>query len=112
MLNRFIVGALVALSALSACAQPQPVAPGLGSTAADLDLAGMDPAVAPGDDFFAYANGGWVKSHEIPADRGSYHNFAMLHEQTVERTAALIQEAAAKAPAGSEAQKIGDYYTS
>ncbi len=37
-----------------------------------LDRAGMDTAVLPGDDFFAYANGAWLKATPIPADRGSY----------------------------------------
>ena len=39
---------------------------------AGLDLAGIDPSVAPGDDFFAYANGTWLKTTEIPPDRASY----------------------------------------
>src|SRR5271170_4313844 len=98
MINRFLVCALVAL--LSACSQPmQPVGPRSGSTASGLDLAGMDRAVAPGDDFFAYANGSWLKSHEIPADRGSYGTLAILTERTRKQVADLIQEAAAHAPA-------------
>ena len=45
-----------------------------------FDMSGMDRAVAPGDSFFAYANGGWVKTTEIPADRGSYNTFTVLAE--------------------------------
>ena len=41
-------------------------------SAAGLSLDGMDTSVAPGNDFFEYANGGWVKATEIPADRSSY----------------------------------------
>src|SRR5665213_3337655 len=37
-----------------------------------IDLAGIDHSVAPGDDFFGYANGTWIKNTEIPADRASY----------------------------------------
>lgn len=78
-----------------------------------LDLAGMDRTVAPGDDFFAYANGGWVKRTEIPADRGSYGIGREVADLTDRHTAALIKAAAAaKAPAGSELRKIGDFYTS
>ncbi|WP_243295749.1 M13 family metallopeptidase [Geothrix mesophila] len=76
-----------------------------------LDLTGMDRGVAPGDDFFAYANGAWVKRTEIPADRGSYGVGREVADLTDRRTAALIQ-AAAKAPAGSELRKVGDFYTS
>ena len=42
------------------------------ATATGLDLAGIDRSVAPGDDFFRYANGTWLKTTEIPADRASY----------------------------------------
>ena len=76
-----------------------------------LDLSGIDRAVAPGDDFFAYANGAWSARTEIPPDRSSTGVSAMLDELTAERTAALIAEAAASgAPAGSDARKIGDTY--
>lgn len=78
-----------------------------------FDTAGMDPSVRPGDDFFAYANGGWVKSIEIPPDRSSYNTFAVLREAATHRTADLIVDLAkSNAPAGSDARKIGDYYAS
>ncbi|HEY0193373.1 MAG TPA: M13 family metallopeptidase, partial [Kofleriaceae bacterium] len=80
--------------------------------AAGIDLAGMDRAVAPGNDFFAYANGAWAKATEIPADRGSYGTGQQVEELTTQRTSALIADAARSAPAGSEAQQIGDYYAS
>jgi len=82
------------------------------SGSSGLDLAGMDPSVAPGNDFFAYANGGWIKSHEIPPDRASYGTGAIVEELTAKRTAELIAEAAKDAPPGSDAKKIGDYYAS
>jgi len=77
-----------------------------------IDTAGIDRAVAPGDDFFRFANGTWLKGTEIPADRSTYGNTALLLELTAKRTAALIQQAAAAAPAGSDARRIGDYYAS
>ena len=78
-----------------------------------LDLAGMDKSVAPGDNFFTYANGTWLKQTPIPADRSSFGVGATVADLTDKRTAALIQEAAkSKAPAGSDFRKIGDYYTS
>ncbi|HEX9104209.1 MAG TPA: M13 family metallopeptidase [Polyangia bacterium] len=78
-----------------------------------IDLAGMDRAVAPGDDFFAYANGAWMKTTEIPPDRSSFGVGAILDELTTKRTAELITTAAkGDAPAGSDARKIGDFYAS
>jgi predicted metalloendopeptidase len=78
-----------------------------------LDRAGMDPAVKPGDNFFDYANGTWLKQTDIPADRSTYGASAILIELTDRRVADLIQETAkANAPAGSDLRKIGDYYAS
>jgi predicted metalloendopeptidase len=78
-----------------------------------LDIAGMDRSVKPGDDFFGYANGTWLKEAEIPADRSSWGVGAILTELTDRRVAELIQRAAqAGAPAGSDLRKIGDYYAS
>jgi len=81
--------------------------------ATGLDLAGIDRSVKPGDDFFRYANGTWLKTTEIPADRASYGPGAILAELTTQRTAAILQEAARSvAPDGSAAQRVGDYYAS
>jgi putative endopeptidase len=75
------------------------------------DFSAMDKSVAPGDDFFSYVNGSWVKSVEIPADLSSYGNGVILRELTDQRVAELIRQTTA-APPGSEARKIGDYYAS
>lgn len=78
-----------------------------------IDLAGIDRTVAPGDDFFAYANGAWVKATEIPADRAAFGSFAILAEEANRRTKELIQEAAAASARGAadpDARKVGDYY--
>ena len=81
-------------------------------SAQDSVLNGMDRAIAPGSDFFAYANGGWVKTTEIPADRSSYGTSAIMAELTQERVRSLLEAAAAHGSAGTEARKIGDYYAS
>ncbi len=71
----------------------------------------MDRSVAPGDDFFVWANGSWLKSAEIPADRSSWGSGGEMAERTAKRVADLIKEAAASnAPAGSEARKVGDTF--
>jgi putative endopeptidase len=75
------------------------------------DLAGMDLKIAPGDDFYAYANGAWINATAIPADRSSYGNGAILTELTTQRVNELLKAAAAQhARPGSEAQQISDFY--
>jgi putative endopeptidase len=78
-------------------------------SALGIDLAGMDKSVEPGDDFFAYANGGWMKSTEIPADRTSFGAFDVIFDMVNKRTAGLITEAGKSKDA--EAKMVGDYYT-
>src|ERR1051325_8219883 len=56
-----------------------------------LDLAGMDKSVDPGDDFFAYTNGDWMKSTKIPEDRSSYGVFDELAEEANRQTSDLIK---------------------
>jgi putative endopeptidase len=93
--------------ARAAGAGPEPSAP----APSGIDLAGIDRNVVPGDDFFGYANGAWLKATEIPADRSTWGAGDILTELTARRTADLIAEAAkGKGPGGSEARKIGDYY--
>ena len=97
-----------ALTVTAAAAQPTPAArPPTG-----LDAAAIDRTVAPGDDFFRYANGKWLKTAAIPPDRSSWGVDEELTELTAKRNAELIRNSGGAAPAGSEARKIGDYYAS
>lgn len=76
-----------------------------------VDLAGIDHGVKPGDDFFRYANGQWLKTAQIPADRSSTGTFLKVFEQAEKNTAELIRNASAgHPPAGSDARRIADYY--
>ena len=78
-----------------------------------FDAAGMDKAVAPGDDFYKFANGKWDETTPIPADRSSWGGFAILRDLSDKRTREVIEAAAAsKGAPGSNAQKVGDYYAS
>lgn len=73
----------------------------------------MDNSVAPGDDFDAYANGGWIKATPIPADKSRYGISSMLADETRKRTLALIQESAnAGSAASGDVRKIADFYAS
>ena len=78
-----------------------------------IAVANMDRSVKPGDDFYQYANGDWIKRTEIPPDRGGIGVFTALAELSSKRTADLIDEAAkGSAPAGSGVRKVADLYNS
>ncbi|MGO8720514.1 MAG: M13 family metallopeptidase [Acidobacteriaceae bacterium] len=78
-----------------------------------INVANMDRSVAPGDNFYLYANGDWIKRTVIPADRAGVSVFSRLDDIANKNTAALIQEfAKADAPAGSNERKIADLYNS
>ncbi|HEX4378372.1 MAG TPA: M13 family metallopeptidase [Steroidobacteraceae bacterium] len=76
-------------------------------------LAGTDRQAVPGDDFYAFANGEWLRTHEIPPDRSNYSNFAVLDDQNQQRIADLIRDIGqSKGSADTEKRKIADYYDS
>jgi predicted metalloendopeptidase len=78
-----------------------------------VDVAGMDREIRPGDDFYGYANGGWMKSTEIPPDRSVYASFTFVDEVVEKRVNDIIQNAAkpgASAGSSSSAAMVGAYY--
>ncbi len=76
----------------------------------------IDDSVRPGDDFYRFANGSWLKANTIPPGRSSYDTSSMLREINAQRVRQLIQSAANATPAdghpATDVQKIGDYYAS
>ena len=68
----------------------------------------VDPSVKPGDDFFAYANGGWLKATAIPAGKERWGARDEISELTRQRVAKVLDDASA-APPGSSARKVADF---
>ena len=80
-------------------------------TKSGVDQALIDHSVKPGDDFNAYANGMWLKTAEIPADRSSIGVGLDVFKVAEARNAGIIQNAAkANAKAGTDLRRIADYY--
>jgi putative endopeptidase len=75
-----------------------------------FDTKGMDTTAKPGDSFWQYANGTWVKETKIPEDKSNYGMFTALADRSDERTKQIIE--GAKATAGGDEQKIADLYAS
>ncbi len=82
--------------------------PAIGAFGLDLD--GMEPAVAPGDDFFAYANGAWLERTEIPPDRSVWSSFSIVDDLAKRRTRAIVEEAAGDPRAQGARKQIGDFF--
>jgi len=69
---------------------------------------GVDANVQPGDDFFRYANGGWLEATEIPVGKGQWGARGEIAERTKAQVSQLIDDAAS-APRGSDARKVADF---
>ncbi|WDF76340.1 M13 family metallopeptidase [Mucilaginibacter sp. KACC 22773] len=80
-----------------------------------IDPANMDTSVKPGDDFFEYANGNWLKNNPIPPNENSWGSFAVLRWQNTQKLVGLLNQVSrqsATAPNGSLKQLLGDLYAS
>jgi putative endopeptidase len=71
----------------------------------------LDKTCKPCDDFFQFAMGGWMKNNPIPPEQASWGTFAQLAEKNQQNLRHILEESTtAKAAAGSNTQKIGDFY--
>ena len=103
-MKTIITGAFIALC-ITACIIPEKMK-------SKIDVTNLDVEVRPGDDFYEYANGGWMKKNPLTAEYARYGQFDALAEKNREQLKELVLEQAALenlAP-GSEAKKIGDLY--
>ncbi|HEU0099105.1 MAG TPA: M13 family metallopeptidase [Allosphingosinicella sp.] len=108
---------LALLLATAACSPGGPGKDGAGAeaqtagTAVGIVPASMDKSVAPGDDFFAYANGNWVRNTPIPEDRSSIGGFYIADQQRERQTRELLNGILGSNPAaGSGEAMIANYY--
>ncbi len=73
----------------------------------------LDSTIKPGDDFFMYANGGWIKKNPIPGSESGWGIGNLVNEENYIRKKKINEDAAAaKAAEGTMTQKIGDFWTS
>lgn len=123
-LTAFTLGLIASTALIAGCAQQQPAesaaaapppAPVVDAPAPKpkpqygafgFDETGMDRSVAPGDNFYNYANGTWAKNTAIPADKSNYGLFTVLDDLSRQRTRDILE--AAK---GDPNSKIGVAYS-
>jgi len=116
-MNRLIMAIASASVAAGAASSPASTPPRADSgmvLGSGLDAAGYDTKVRPQDDLFRYVNGEWLRTAQIPPDKSNYGAFTALDDKAQADLRAIIEEAAAAShrPRGSDAQKVGDFYTS
>lgn len=79
--------------------------------AADVLAVNMDTTIKPTEDFFMYANGGWIKNNAIPAEESSWGIGNLVIEENYRRLREISEKAAKEnAAKGSTSQKIGDFW--
>src|ERR1044072_3786445 len=105
--SAFLFAALLATTACNPMGtSTKPAGTGIG-----VDLAGIDKAVKPGDDFDDYANGAWRAKNEIPADRSSIGTGYDVSLKAEANNVAIIQAAVkANAAVGTDQRRIADWY--
>ncbi len=116
MNNRLIAALLLGVATVTV----GPVACDMADTGAAVSAPGtalgirkdwMDTSVKPGDDWFQYADGSWLKNTEIPADRSNIGGFYIADQQTEKNLESLIAEIQTSEPeSGSEAAKVKAFY--
>jgi putative endopeptidase len=75
-------------------------------------MSNMDTTVSPGEDFFRYANGGWLDRAQIPADRGAWGSFYELREKTEADVLEVLKSASTNTEyaEGSDQRKVADFF--
>ena len=128
MIKRLLLTAACLLGAISLRAQTQPAKPDASHSSKNqappaFDTKNMDKSVKPGDDFFRYANGGWLKRTPIPPEYARWGSFNALIEENHDALHKIAEKAAKVAPktenegkleeaGAADLQKVGDFYAS
>ena len=79
-----------------------------------IDAANMDRSAAPCDNFYQFADGGWIKVNPVPADKSRWGSFEQLADRNRDVLKSILDEVSARKdwPAGSIEQKVADFYAS
>ena len=110
-MKSFVVVTISLTTALASLARPQPQI----RQSPPLDPKNMDTSVKPQDDFFLYANGGWIKRTEIPPEYtrwGSFNELIEHNNDALHDIAEKAQNTKVDPRMAPETEKVGDFYAS
>jgi len=86
--------------------------PGNGNPPKYIDRANMDFSIKPGDNFYLYANGNWIRKNPVPGSKTRWGSFDELREESSKRMRALLEDAAKNSGKDRLDQMNGDFYSS
>ena len=101
-------GIIAFASLLAACNQPVPKE----QAKSDIIRDNMDTTIRPNDDFFAYANGGWIKRNPIPADETGYGIGELVEKELRNKLLKINEDALKRGDKTGPGQQIGDFWYS
>ncbi len=103
-----LISVMAAAALFAACNQPA------GKEAAKEDMlrAHIDTTIMPGDDFFSYANGLWIKNNPIPADETAYGIGELVQKELYVKLQKINEDALQKGDKTGPGQQIGDFWYS
>ena len=98
-MKQFLIMAMLASLTLNA-----------GNIERGVDRSNLDPAVSPGENFYLYACGGWMKAHPLDPQYARFGTFDQLAENSREQVKDIITSLGTGNQQGSIRQKVGDLY--
>ncbi len=77
-----------------------------------IDPAHMDQTVKPGDNFYLYVNGNWIKNTPVPASKTRWGSFDQLSDESSKALKELLEDASKYNGSNTLMKRVGDYYAS
>ena len=107
-MNKKFIGIITAASVFAACNQPMHK----DGVKEDILAAHLDTTVSPKDDFFAYANNGWIKNNPIPADETAWGVGELVQKELYTKLRKINDDALARNDQKGTGKQIGDFWFS